>query len=361
MLSKFNQTKPAVKIKGGDGKCFVTYLGAVKDEFGNDLPYSLNSNNEKIVHVQFLDVVGTYRVVDLICLHFKDFEHFDKNLLNDIIAFNIDGDVNNLHASNIGYHFKDGKLEVPGYDGFYYVPGFPRRAINRDGLIISTKKLEPLKWYITKPQTSKKSTGGYYTNRVEIDGKGMTLLRHRAMLLVFKGYPNDVDKLTCNHINGVPGDDYLDNLEWVNYSGNLLHSYKQNLKTQNKPVCARNVFTGEEKTYYSVAECGRDLCISDRTINYKLEKSKFSSVTRFGHQFKYLEDPRDWVIPDDPQTAVDNALQAITVSITTPDGVEKISKSIGLTSIMTGISRFRISKGIKTGEVVDGFLFKAID
>ena len=61
------------------------------------------------------------------------------------------------------------------------------------------------------------------------------------------------------------------------FASKLAHDiHEQNLKTQNKPVCTRNVFTGEEKTYYSVAECGRDLCISDRTINYKLEKSRIS-------------------------------------------------------------------------------------
>ena len=364
MLTRFNDTNKTLPLFGGNGDVFITLNGKLKNELMEDIPLTKNDDGDLVVETMFLNKHDSYRLIDLVVIHFKFLEHLPFDKLKDVVAFPFDGNKVNTHPGNLGYRFKSGQLEVDGKPGFYYIPGFARRAINGKGDLISTLDGKPLKWYIMKPQTFKNIKGGYYTNRVEVSGVARTMLRHRAMMMVFKTYPDNVDKLITNHIDGVPGNDELDNLEWVDDQTNIIHSYKTNLRSQNKPVMARNVFTSEVTVYYSVAECGRVLGISDRTINYKLEKSKFSSVSRFGFQFKYLHDERDWIIPEDPEAAVKQAFQAQKVlvkDLTTEN--EKIYNSISAASLCTGINTSEISKQIKM-EIktpINGFNFYSHD
>src|SRR5690606_38039399 len=107
------------------------------------------------------------------------------------------------------------------------------------------------------------------TNVPFCHGLYVNISRHRALCLVFKNYPDDCDKMVVNHINGVPGDDRLDNLEWISRGENNIHAYKNFLKDQNKAVLVRNVLTGEVKEYYSIAETARVLGYpTDETIRY---------------------------------------------------------------------------------------------
>ena len=360
MLKTFNSFNDVLPILGGSGKDFVTVSGKIKNEDMTDFETTKDCNGDLIVTVSFLGKLGSYRVIDIIVTHFKFMEHLPFKILKKVEAFPIDGNKENTHAGNLGYRFKDGPLLVNGTDDFYYVPGFPRRAINDQGNLISTLDNKVLSWYIMKPNDEKNIKGGYYTNRVEINGKARTMLRHRAMLMTFREYPDNCDSLVCNHLDGMPGNDALSNLEWVDYSGNLEHSYKNNLRTQNRPVMSRNILTGEERIFYSVADCGRSLGINDRTINYKLEKCKFSSITRQGYQFKYLTDERDWLIPENPKEELEKFVLKQRVLV--KDTVHKdtrLFRSINVASTVTGVSTYKISNQIKKEDkdIIDGFIF----
>lgn len=364
MLYRFNDNKKVLPIIGGTGSEFVTINGKIKNEYMDDLPIVINELGELTVNIMFLNELKLHRVIDIVVTHFKFMEHLSIDQLKEVVAFPIDGNNSNTHPGNLGYRFKQGQLEYKENLGYYYVPGFPRRAINSKGELLSTLSGNPLTWYITKPQSYKNISGGYYTNRVEVDGKARTMLRHRAMLMTFREYPDNCDKLLTNHINGIPGDDELDNLEWVDHKRNLDHGYKTNLRSQNKPVLARNIFTGKETLFYSVAECGRELKINDRSINFKLEKAKFGSVCKEGYQFKYLNDDRDWIIPTNPQEEIEKCLfnQKVLIKDTT-DSTEKQCKSISMASILTGVTTYRISKALKNDskEPIDEYIFLAVE
>lgn len=363
MFYRFNAKNKVLPILGGSGSEYISLSGKVKNDVMDDLKTRKDSEGHVVVDVQYLNKYGRHRIVDIMATHFKFMEHLTFDCLDKVRGFCIDGDYENLMPENIGYRFEDGKLEVPNKKGFFYIPGFPRRAIDVKGDLISTLSLDELKWYITQPQASKNITGGYFTNRVEINGRAQTLLRHRAMLLVFKPYPDDCDLLQCNHEDGVPGNDELYNLEWTSPSENLDHGYKNNLRSQNKPILARNIFTGEVIEFHSIAEAGRCLDIKDRTINFRLEKSKFSSVCSFGFQFKYLNDERDWLIPEDPELALKKAIQRTGVIVTDVEsGEERECRSLEFASAITGISSYRISKYIsdKSQTMLSGYKFKSI-
>lgn len=308
MFKRYVFIEGLTNLHGSNGKYLINNDGQIRDVKGNELPYRRDDDGNKIVHCLGWDGERDYRVIDLVAIQFKSL-YIPQTDYDKVIAFTIDGNPENVHARNIGYRFEGGKLECKERPGFYYVPGLTSCAINENGDVINVKELNFLSVYITKAYPEKNIKGGYgtFTSRF-VRGKSVALARHRALCLVFKEYPDNVDTLAVNHINGIPGDDRLDNLEWVTRGENNQHAYENDLKNQHMRVLVRNVYTGEVTEYYSISECSRQLgYATDETIRFRLYKSKFCRVFADGTQVKLKSDQRDWIIPEDVMKAVREA------------------------------------------------------
>jgi hypothetical protein len=73
---------------------------------------------------------------------------------------------------------------------------------------------------------------GYYMVSLCENGKRTVLLIHRLVALAF--LLNKENKPCVNHKNGIKTDNRVQNLEWVTYSENSLHSFRElNRKTYN--------------------------------------------------------------------------------------------------------------------------------
>lgn len=363
MFKRYIYIEGLTSLTNSDGKFSINIFGRVKDVYAEDIPTRKDEEGNLIVNVKSWDGVRDYRVIDLVAIHFKDL-YIPKENYNDVIAFPMDGDKTNVHAKNIGYRFKN-KIEVKEFPNFYHIPGFTKYAINEKGKVINLVKKQQINWHVTKSDKKTNTKGGYFVGHYNSSSLKCTFSRHRALCLTFKEYPDTVDELVVNHINGIPGNDFLDNLEWNTRGQNNTHAYVNNLKQQNKSVLSRDVLTGEVREYYSICECARALGYpTNETIRNRLVNCAFGTVFSDGKQFKYTEDQRDWVIPDDPQQAIAKATLEVPVVVKNClTNTVSVFKSMTEASLFTGIKigtiGFRLAK--KDKSPLFGYQVKRLD
>lgn len=352
MFEKY--TSDGIKaIIGNANGLSITPYGVVLSKDGSIVKEEISPSGDRVVDIHFLNRYDKFRVVDLVAIHYKGLEEsgIDYSLIE---GFNIDGNKSNNHASNVGYRFKVVPLESKEYKGYFHICGHSNYLINKDDPTHVIYALTGTKYSfyksVVKADNVKNITGGYFRAGVKDKYLGkMSIGRHRAMLLAFTHVPDNIESLVCNHINGIPGDDRLENLEWVTRKRNLAHAYESGLRSQNRPVLLKHVITGEELEFFSVAEAGRKIGVNDRGLNHMLEYRPFGSVNGKGYQIKYKDDTRDWVIFDNPEEMVKLAIQKIGVKARNCSTLkvyefESMSKASEYTGVKHGTIGYRFSK-----------------
>lgn len=132
-------------------------------------------------------------------------------------AIPIDGNPSNVHPSNLLWRYPDEGLEHPDIKGFYYIPGFSRYLINKEGVVLNAVTL--------KEKQSHVAQGGY--RQISITGEAGNSSRsiyiHRLLAFAFVPYPTNVKELTVNHKDLNRLNNSIDNLEWATNSENINH------------------------------------------------------------------------------------------------------------------------------------------
>lgn len=338
MFSRFEFKKADFRLKGNQDGVQISFDGKIVDKNLNLLEILLDEDGYPSVEVTGYLGFRIYRIIDLMAIQFKKI-HLDESQLDEVVAFNINDDVFDLRCKNIGYRFKSGKVESTHHEGYYHIPTFTNYVINKEGEIRLNGSDKIVSVYRTKPG-KKNVTGGYVCACLySFNGKSLTIGRHRALALTFLDYPNNVDDLVVNHKDGVPGNDSIDNLEFCTRGENNKHARDNGLRTQQIPIIARNVFTGERTTYYSMAECERDLKIHwDTLIRRLADKDRFGEVLHCGYQVKYATDTDEFPDVEDPEQAVKEAKQhveiqsfnCLTKEILTHDSIAAAAKTLDL-------------------------------
>mgnify|MGYP003510690811 CR=1 FL=1 len=129
---------------------------------------------------------------------------------------------------------------IKDYEGFYEVSNLGNvRSVDRLLYNQHHKCDRRLKGKFISKAISKK---GYY--KLVLANKTKKYVEvHRLVALAF--IPNPENKPCVNHINGIKTDNRIENLEWVTYSENSIHAYKNGLQ-----LCKK----GESSTYVKLKE-----------------------------------------------------------------------------------------------------------
>lgn len=115
--------------------------------------------------------------------------------------------------------------DIKGYEGLYQISNFgsvkslSRVICNNGGIYTINEK-------ILKPSNN----GGYLQVVLQKDSKIKTIKVHRLVAEAF--ILNPEGKPQVNHINGIKGDNTVDNLEWSSIKENVQHAWLNGL---NKP------------------------------------------------------------------------------------------------------------------------------
>lgn len=177
------------------------------------------------------------------------------------------------------------KVESLEYKDFYIIPYYSNYVISECGVLLKKSTGETIQ--------ASRNPLGYYTYRMMDDsGATQNRLRHRIKCMAFKPYPHDFEDLDINHIDGVPGNDDLDNLEWLTRSGNMEHAFRLGLRTDNKPVEIRDVLNNRVFIFNSCTEAGRFIGVVSTTITNRCRTDGYKDFN--GLQFRYYKPNKPW-------------------------------------------------------------------
>lgn len=252
-MLKTERFKP---IPGTNNTYWINIHGEVWDSEGNYVKL-VDDAIEATVRIKWMGRVSDVTVAVLTLIVFDDIE-LPATLWDLIDPIYKDGNRFNPEYTNLAYCFHE-LAEHEEFSGYYYIPYYTRYCISEGGEIINAQDGRVKSWY-TARGGHKNATGGYKYTRVKLRDYYSNLGRHRALCLVFKPYTEDPANLIVNHLDGVPGNDHLDNLEWSTHAKNNQHAYDLELRPNAaRAVLMKNIKTGVVTRFESISACGRAL------------------------------------------------------------------------------------------------------
>lgn len=179
---------------------------------------------------------------------------------------------------------------------FYDIPGYSNYSINMKGEVFSKLSNGLLNGSF--------NPAGYLNFRIKHDlGFTFTWGRHRLLMYVFRNPKCDINNLVVNHLNGIKGDDWLDNLEWTTYKKNQEHAGAMGLTDKCIQVSVNKLSTGEILKFPSIIECAKYMGLSKDAVVHRLkigEKRIFPELA----QYRKGHSDEDWFMPSDLDLAL---------------------------------------------------------
>ncbi len=170
-------------------------------------------------------------------------------------------------------------------DKYRLVPCFPRYAVGSDGevLDIYTGLIENIHF------NHYKSVFIYDPYRNRKREVALHLLLAEAWVTNPDIHVNDI----VNHIDGDKWNNDISNLEWTTFTGNLVHAFENDLRTDNIQCKVRDVFTGEIKKFASLSSAGNFM--KSRNCVYSLNKHNTPNKLINGrYELRIGEDHTPW-------------------------------------------------------------------
>lgn len=173
-------------------------------------------------------------------------------------------------------------LPIPGYEGAYEVSDFGRiRSLDRV-LTLAKKGIPYQRICYGKIIRPFFTNYGYLSVKLNKDG---VRTAHRINRLVLNAFVGPQPDLVSNHINAIPTDNRLCNLEWVTMKGNRMH-FINNFRTVERMGSYHKLSVDEVKEILSLRE-KEGMTILELSTMYEMSTSQIQRIVT-GQQWQQI-------------------------------------------------------------------------
>lgn len=161
-------------------------------------------------------------------------------------------------------YLKPGSIEHPIFKGYYRYEE-TEMYINRMGRVIDDiRKCSVL----VRPP---KNPAGYI--KCYVPSLGFDFIHHRMVAELFVEKKDEKHNLV-NHLDGVKVHNHADNLEWTDYSGNIIHAFETGLRDDCKKIITKDIITGEVNEYLGLNALARRLNVNPSKISIYMSSAR---------------------------------------------------------------------------------------
>lgn len=198
-------------------------------------------------------------------------------------------------------------------DKYYRViPGYTDYAVSRNGMVISIFSKEVIPFSI-KGSNDYLSINIPRTDRCK---RGIALV-HRLVALAWIENNQWMTNFIVNHKDGNKLNPDARNLEWVSYTENAVHAFKNNLRNDCSPCKVRDIVTKTISQYFSISEAVRELNATGPTVLTNFLNSSRPRLFKNRYELKYASDETPWFFENIDKPII---IGRYTLIVTYPDG-----------------------------------------
>jgi DNA-binding phage protein len=238
------------------------------------------------------------------------------------------------------------------WEGYYEIPNHSKNHISPYGVVIDAVTGNVV--------STHKSTGYVYVciHHDDIDAVKPIGI-HRLLAMAFYGPPPS-EKAIPNHRDGVKDNNFKSNIEWSSYSGNIDHAYRNNLRTDNRPILVKDLRDGSVMRFHAMAECARHFNVSTERI-WRNVRDNTGNIYFNYYVFRFEDDTRPWpALTSKDIGKVNNgeSKETLALELETRQVIE--GQSISQIATETGVKMTTVAYALRTGKQypVKGYVFK---
>lgn len=174
---------------------------------------------------------------------------------------------------------------------FRVIPRYEGYGVTQNGIVKSLERDLILSRYLLNGYLIVDAFRGAYTE---------TLPVHRAVALAWVVNP-DLNKYTVvNHKDGETLNNWYENLEWTDHSGNNYHAVNTGLRSDNINCLVRDFFTKQVYEFSSMAQAAEFMGLPKDSTVIRLRPKKFGALVAGRYEFRYANEENPWFYQNRP-------------------------------------------------------------